>query len=140
MDILYKLIVVAHILGLVLGMGSGMALSRMGPFYGQAGEAKGVLFSFGRLLGKNGHIGLGLLWVTGILLIIMKWDITSMSPWFWAKMVFVVILSAGIGMGSAAYKKFVAGDVAASGRAALFGKINAVAGVAIILCAVFAFK
>lgn len=135
-----KLLIVLHILGLVIGMGSGYAARRLGPLYGTAGEHRGVLFQVGKALGKNGHIGLALLWVTGIALVVMGRDITDMSGWFWAKMVFVLILSASVGMGGAAYRRFAAGDNSASGRVALMSKVTALSGVAIILCAVFAFK
>lgn len=141
MEILINILIFLHILGLVIGMGSGVALSRLGPFYGQISEdQRGVLFKFAFLLGRNGHIGLGLLWVTGILVVWLKYGgVADFSWWFWAKMVLVVILSASIGMGSAAFRKFAAGDMGASARAAMAGKINAVAGVLIILSAVFAF-
>lgn len=142
MDIAAKLVLALHIFALVLGMGSGMANTRLGPLYGAASQdQKNILFKVGAGLSKNGHIGLGLLWITGIALIFMRgWDITAMPLAFWVKMLFVIILSATVGMGSAAAKKFAAGDMAASTRAAMFGAASGVSGIIIIIAAVFAFQ
>ncbi len=141
MDIFVNILVFLHLAALVFGMGSGFALSRLGPYYGQVGEdAKLKLFVLGRRYSKTANMALAVLWVTGLLTVWLKYGgVAGLSGWFWAKMILVVILSASIGMGSAAYRKFVGGDVGASSRAAMAGRINLVAGLGVILCAVFAF-
>jgi len=141
MDILINILIFLHLFGLVIGMGSGIALSRIGPLYGTSSEEqRKLLFRLAMMLGKNGHIGLGLLWITGPLVVWLKFGTLDLGPWFWAKMVLVVILSASIGMGSAAFRKFAAGDMAASARVALTSRISGLAGLLIILTAVFAFN
>ena len=142
MLIVNNVLIGLHLLGLVIGMGSGIALGVMGPLYGQAKDGeRSLLFRIGNALGRNGHVGLGLLWVTGILIVFLKYGgIGAMTPWFWAKMVAVVALSASIGIGSAAYRRFQAGDNGASARVALTATINKVLGPVIILLAVFAFN
>lgn len=142
MDILINLLIALHILGLVIGMGSGMANARLGPMYGTASaEQRSLLFKIGSMLGKNGHIGLGLLWITGILVVWLKYGgVGEFTFWFWVKMVLVVALSASIGIGSSAYRKFAAGDMGASARVAIAGKISAVCGVLVIVSAVFSFQ
>lgn len=141
MDILINLLIAFHLLGLVVGMGSGIALSLTGPMYGKANDdQRSQLFKLGNLLSRNGHVGLALLWVTGPIVIFLKYGgFGALSPWFWVKIVLAVILSASIGIGSAAYRKFQAGDMGASARVAMTGKINLVCGLLIILTAVFAF-
>jgi hypothetical protein len=66
--------------------------------------------------------------------------IEGLSPYFWAKMVFVVILSASVGVASSAAKRVRGGDASAMGRVKVAGMINGISGLAIILCAVFAFN
>lgn len=142
MDIAAKFVLALHILGLVLLMGTGLANARIGPLFGTSSdEQKGVLFKLLGALRGNLHIGLGLLWVTGIALIFMRgFDITQMSIWFWVKMLFVVIVSATVGIGASAARKFETGDVAASGRVAMMGMASGISGIIIIICAVFAFQ
>lgn len=141
MDILNTILIALHLLGLVFAMGAGIALGVMGPLYGTAKDGeRSMLFKIGNTLSRNGHVGLGLLWVTGILVVFLKYGgIDALNWWFWLKIVLVVILSASIGIGSAAYRRFQAGDNGASARLALTGTINKVVGPLIILCAVFAF-
>jgi len=141
MDIIVNLLKVLHLLGLVLGMGSGLAMTRIWPIYGASSEEqRSVLFKMGRVLGKNGHVGLALLWVTGILIVWLDYGgIDAFSWWFWAKIVFAIVLSASVGIGSKAYRRFAAGDMGASARVELASKVSGISGVLIILFAVFAF-
>ena len=64
---------------------------------------------------------------------------SALNWWFWVKIALVVVLSASIGIGSAAYRKLQAGDASVAGRLTLTSKINFVAGVLIVVSAVFAF-
>lgn len=142
MDIVVKLVLSLHIFAMVLGLGSGFASRRVGPLFGGSSqEQKSILFQLGRGLARNGNLGLGLLWVTGIALIFLRgWDLGAMPIAFWFKMLFVIILSAAVGISTKAARKFAAGDMAASAKAAMFGWLAAVSGVAVIICAVFAFS
>lgn len=141
MDIVVSLLIFLHFMGLVIGMGSGIAMGVLGPMYGQASEEqRGLLFRIGKLLGRNGHIGLALLWITGPLIIFLKYGgLGAMTDFFWIKIVFVVILSASIGIGSAAFRRWANGDMSASGRVALTSKINGACGILAVLFAVLAF-
>lgn len=141
MDILGAVILALHFLGLVIGMGSGMALGVVMPRIGKAGEGeRGKLFGIGDALVRNVNIGLGLLWVTGILIVLLNYGgIGGLSFWFWIKIGLVVVLSASIGMGSAAYRRLKSGDKASAARLAMTGRINLITGPLIILAAVLAF-
>ena len=141
MDIVVNLLIALHLLGLVIGMGSGIALSVLSPFGASAGDAeRGLIYRIGNALSRNGHIGLGLLWVTGLAAVFLKYGgVMSMNWWFWLKMALVVVLSASIGIGGAAYRKVQAGDAGAGARLKLASKVNQVAGVLVIVAAVFAF-
>ncbi|MBU1176532.1 MAG: hypothetical protein KKH72_14100 [Alphaproteobacteria bacterium] len=141
MDIVVNILVALHLLGLVIGMGSGMALGVLGARTRTAPpDHKGLLFAIGNVLGRNGQIGLGLLWVTGIAVVLLKYNgVAGLTWWFWVKMALVVVLSASVGIGGAAYRKVQAGDAGAGKRLAMAGKVNLVTGPLIILAAVFAF-
>ena len=141
MDILNTLLIALHLVGLVIGMGTGVALGVLLPRLGAARDGERArLLDIGDALVRNGHIGLGLLWVTGILIVFLKYGgVGGLSPWFWIKIALVVILSASIGIAAAAYRKFKAGDMAASARLAMAGKLNMLVGPLAILAAVFAF-
>lgn len=131
-----------HFFALALGTGSGFAAARLGPLVGTATpEARQTLFKLGLMLGRNGHIAIGTLWVTGLLMLWIEYGAAwgELSLWFWFKILLVIVYSGTIGVGTAAFRRFTTGDVAASGRAALMGKINAVLGPLIILSAVIAF-
>jgi len=141
MDIVNNIIVALHLLGLVIAMGSSMAFRLVMPRIASAGEGEqDKLFSIGSGLMRNANIGLGLLWVTGILAVVLKYGgVDGLDFWFWTKIALVVVLSASIGMGSAAFRRFKAGDKASGARLAMIGQINLVTGALIILTAVFAF-
>lgn len=141
MDILVNLLIALHLFSLVLGMGSGIALTVVMKRVGAArDEERARLFALGSTFSRNGHIGLGLLWITGIVVAFLKYGgLGGFGAWFWIKMALVIVLSASIGMGSAAYRKFRNGETAASGRMAMFSTLSAAAGMLTIVAAVFAF-
>jgi len=141
MEIVNAVIIALHLFGLVITMGAGMALRLVMPRIASAGEGeRDRLFGIGDALMRNAHIGLGLLWLTGILVVVLKYGgIDGLSFWFWIKIALVVVLSASIGMGSAAYRRFKAGEKASGARLAMIGKINLVTGALVILAAAFAF-
>ncbi|HEY8596453.1 MAG TPA: hypothetical protein VIL84_14530 [Devosiaceae bacterium] len=140
--VIFNVILFVHLFSLVLGMGSGIAMSNIGPLMGQSNaDQRSTLFRLGDILARNGHVGLGLLWVTGIVLVAMRWsDLGTLSAWFWVKIALVVVLSASIGMGSRAYRGIKAGDMASAALARRAGMVNAICGPAIIFCAVMAFN
>lgn len=142
MGIVTDLLLVLHILGLVLGVGAGMAMLRVRPIMAGANdEQRSVLFIVGQKLGGHGLVGLAILWITGPLLVWLEYDgFGELNAWFWVKIVLVVILSAAIGVGSKAFRLMRAGDMSMAPRAKMAGKIGSAAGVAIIFCAVFAFN
>ncbi|MCB1517250.1 MAG: hypothetical protein KDJ19_06495 [Hyphomicrobiaceae bacterium] len=142
MEFAANLVLALHLFSLAMGTGSGIANSAIGPLYGpSSAEQRNVLFKLAAVLGRNGQIAIGLLWITGIALIFMKgYNLMEMPVMFWIKILFVIILSGASGMASAAARRFANGDMAASTRAAMFGMVAGVSSVVVILCAVFAFE
>lgn len=141
MDILINLLVAAHLIGLVLGVGTSLALIRIRPVMAtaEAGQ-RPVLFKVSKLLSSNGALGLALLWTSGPLLIWLKHGgVSTFDLWFWVKIVLVIALSASVVVAAVAAKKVQSGDASAAPRLKFAGTLNVFLGLAIMVSAVFAF-
>lgn len=134
-------LVFVHLFSLALGIGAGIGASRVGPLLGAAsGDDKSGLVTLGTRLWRLANIGIGLLWVSGVLIILAAFQqLGGLSPWFWVKIVLVIIYSGTVGMSTAAFREFAKGDNSASGKLAMLGWANAVLGALIVLTAVLAF-
>lgn len=140
MDILIKLLLYMHILGLVIGMGSGMALANVTRLVSHPPTDSGI-DKLGALLAQNGNVGLGMLWASGLLLVWLKHGgVGGFDSWFWIKMVFVVILSASVGIGSASYRRARAGDGAAVERVRQTALVSGLSSAIVIFAAIFSFN
>lgn len=141
MAILIKIVLFLHVCGFVLGLGAGWALVRISPFAASANaEQKSIFFKVVKLLGAHINLGLALLWITGLLMVGLKYQgVAGLSHWFWLKLVFVVVLSAAVGIGSKARRQMMAGDAGQAPKARMMGMIAGGSGLAAIFCAVFAF-
>lgn len=140
MDVFINILIFLHIFGLVLGMGSGMAMS--GVKRAMAGSADATAFDgLISILGRNGHVGLAILWITGPLVVWLKYGgVSGLDFWFWIKIVFVVILSAALGIGAVNFRKGRAGDVRAAAIAKRASAVTGISGLIVIFAAVFAFN
>lgn len=138
MDVFINILIFIHIFGLVLGMGSGMSMSIAQRLVTEPTTGFEKLTD---ALARNGQVGLALLWISGLLVVWLKFGgISGLSFWFWIKMVFVVVLSAALGIGAASYRKAKAGDKDAAKRAKLAGMTSGLSGLIVIFSAVFAFN
>jgi uncharacterized membrane protein len=131
-----------HFMGLVLGMGSGLALSQVGPaITGGTPDQRTALWGLQEKLSRAAHSGLGLLLITGLFLVGLKsGGLAGVNMWFWAKMGLVVVLVVSVGVGSSAAKRLKGGDVSAAPVVKRAGMINGLTGMAIVLLAVIAFR
>ncbi len=141
MDIFINLLVWLHLASLVIGMGAGIASGQVAARLGTAPvEARPVLGEIYKTLSRMGHAGLGLLIITGLLVLFLKYaDPMGMGVWFWIKMALVVVLIGLITWGGRTSKKAQAGDADAAALAPKLGAASGLTGFAIILAAVFAF-
>lgn len=141
MDIFINLMIWLHLAGLVIGMGAGFSSGQVAMRIGGAPpEARPVLAETYKTLSRLGHIGLGILIVTGLLVLFLKFgNPMSMGVWFWIKMALVVVLMGLVGFGSRTAKKAQSGDAAAIALAPKIGMATGMTGFLIILAAVFAF-
>lgn len=141
MDIFIKLVLFVHMFSFVLALGAGMVLARSGAIAsGARDDQKPVYFQVVKVIGQNINIGIGLLWVTGLAMLWLKYDWgAGLSHWFWLKMVLVVILSAAAGIGSKARRLMIAGDASQAPKARLAGQVAIVTGLLAILSAIMTF-
>lgn len=142
MDILVNLLFWVHLLALVGGGASSVAMPVIGSKLATAdGATRETLFDIAGRIAKAGRGALAGLIVTGILLFWLKWDFSAPSMlWFGIKMALVLVLIATVTIGGINFKKARGGDVAAARTAGLAGRVGGLALVGIILAAVFAFN
>jgi uncharacterized membrane protein len=127
-----------------LGFGAGMATS-VGNFtimqliQSSPGDAP-VLTKVPPLLARIGQVGLGVLWITGIIMVWSVWGGPESLPWaFWVKFACVVLLTAVAIYLDLTVKKVRAGNVAAAAQLPLFGRVAAGVLLLIVIFAVIAF-
>lgn len=99
-------------------------------------EARPVLGGVAMKLSVIGRAALGLLIVTGVLMI---WGGAGTNVWFWIKIALVVALIAGVVLGLRAAAAARAGDAAAAVRGSKIGKVNILIFALIVLAAVVSF-
>lgn len=141
MSLANNLALTAHFVGLFMGGASAFGLPVIGALVGKAApEHKPVLGQAVKPLKMIGHIGLGLLLISGILMA------TAGGLWgaglvaFWLKLVLVVALVAGIVVGGKTGARAMTGDAAAAAKMPVISMINLGLVVLIILSAVVAFN
>ncbi|WP_127142875.1 hypothetical protein [Pelagibacterium montanilacus] len=142
MDLLIKSLLFVHFIGLAIGMGSGIALSNAGRISADTKEP--VEQGMARLtaaLRQNSHVGLVLLWVSGLLMVWLKYGgVAGLGLWFWVKMAAVVGLSAAVGMATANYKKLRAGEQGAAEKGKRFSMAAGLFSILAVGSAVMAFN
>jgi putative membrane protein len=142
MDILNNILFWIHLSALALGGAGAFALPVVGAqMRGATAETRPVLFKIAHGISRVSRAGLGLLIITGPLMVWLKFGGTSgFTGWFWAKMVLVVLLLIAViyaGINANAAEK---GDMEAAKRAPMIGMAAMLLLLGIILCAVFAFN
>jgi hypothetical protein len=130
-----------HFFGLMLGaaggLGSGVLMRRALSM--PADEAK-VVRSLGPLLANVAHIGVALLWVTGLILVWSKWDgFASLPQLFWVKAIFILSLTAVAIFVHMTYAEIRKGNVAVASRLPKLGPMGGVSAILAVLFAVYTF-
>lgn len=123
-----------------MGGAAGIGMLILGAKMGAAPvEHRASMAGVAGPLKMSGKIGMGLLILTGVMLSFFG-NVWSEGPGlFWVKLVFVVLLLAGIIAADKAGAKAMTGDAEAAGRARMFGMINLVSAALVLLAASFAF-
>jgi hypothetical protein len=130
-----------HFVGLMLGATGGFASAVImrRALVLPAGEAK-VVRGLGPLLANVSAIGLALLWVSGLLLVWVKWDgFASLPQLFWVKGIFILSLTLVIGLIHMTYGEIRKGNVAVAARLPKLGPLAGLSSLLAVLFAVLAF-
>lgn len=142
MPIFVNILFWIHLVSLSLGGAATFGIPVVGTMMpGATAETRPTLFKVAHGLSNISRVGLALLIITGPLMVWLKFGGTAgFNNWFWAKMVFVVLLLitviyAGINAGRAEK-----GDMAAAKRAPMIGMTAMVLLLAVVFCAVFTFN
>jgi protoporphyrinogen IX oxidase len=142
MDILINLLFWVHLMALVGGGASSVAMPIIGSKLATAdGATRQTLFEIAGRISTAGRGALGGLIITGILLFWLKWDFSVLNMmWFGIKMALVLVLLGAVIVGGINFKKARDGDPAGARTAALAGRIAGLALAGVVLAAVFAFN
>jgi uncharacterized membrane protein len=132
---------ILHFFGLTMGLGTSFAHAFLSIATSKMQEEEARRFQIHTLvLSRMGHIGLGLLIVSGLYLITPYWQVLSSMPLLIAKLILVlvlIILIALIGIGS---KKARNADPAVQlKKMEALGKMTLVVGIIIVILAVCIF-
>ena len=141
MDVLNPVLLVLHFLGLAMGLSvsfSGMAMQ--GLMARAAPAERDVLGRFAPRISIVGHIGLGLLWITGVALVFTKWGGFSVLPWqFTVKIAAVILLTIAVVYITSQMKKAANRDAAAIARIQSTGKVAFLLALTAVVFAVLTF-
>jgi hypothetical protein len=145
MELFNKILLILHFLGLAMGLSASFGNMVMAGLIAKAAPAeRPVLGRFPPAISRVAHMGLGLLWITGLTMLYTRWggfaNLGNM-PWqFHLKLTLVVILSGLVGYLSALMRRVQKGDTAAMATIQKVGPLAFVLVLAIVTCAVFAFS
>lgn len=130
-----------HFIGLSMGLGTGFAHAFLGSITKKMSKEEATKLRLNSLvLGTMGHIGIGLLLISGLYMITPYWKLLSTMPLLIAKLSLVLVLIILITLISQASKKAKNGDTEVQfKKMETLGKLTLIVGLAIVVLAVSAF-
>jgi uncharacterized membrane protein len=131
-----------HIVALVAGGSNTVVMPIIGATLPKVdGQSRTTLFRIGFHMAAVGKVAAATLLISGPLLLWLKYGgLHGVTPWFWAKMAFMVVMFAAIVFEETNFKKLASGDQAAARNSKLGGIIATVAFLGVLLAAVLAFN
>lgn len=140
MNLGINLLIVVHLFGMVLCIGSAVTVMRARPILTTASdEQKQALHKVGQVLGENGMIGLALLWITGMLLLWLGYRGPEMfNMWFVGKLVLAVALTVCVFLTSSTALRMHGGDKSVEPVLERYGWLNLLFGLTILTFSVLA--
>ena len=134
------LLKVVHFFALFLGGGSAFGMAVIGMTAPTVStEHHQTLAAMAKKFKIISHTAIGLLLLSGLLMVILGGYFPGVSAWFWVKMLALAVLIFGIIQAGKFAAIALEGDAAAGARAEMFGKMNIAALVVILIAAVLAF-
>lgn len=142
MGVLNNILFWIHLVSLSLGGAATFGIPVVGRMMPTAtNETRPLLFRVAKGLSTISRVGLGLLIITGPLLVWLKFGGTvGFTAWFWAKMVLVVLLLVAVIYAGINAKAAEGGDMAAAKRGPMIGLVAMLLLLGVVFCAVFAFN
>ena len=131
-----------HIVALVAGGSNTVVMPIIGATLPKVDEqARATLFEIGFHMATVGKVAAATLLISGPLLLWLKYGgLHGVTPWFWVKMVLMVVMFAAIVFEETNFKKLATGDQAAARNSKLGGIIASIAFLGVLLAAVLAFN
>lgn len=134
------LLIALHFLGLFMGGAAGIGLPVIGAIMQVTPvEHRPSVGRAARPLRLIGQSGVGLLILTGLVLVASNGSFGSLPFLFWIKMLLVVGLVVSIYQATKAGARAMTGDAGASCQARLLGKLNIALVIAIVVVAALVF-
>lgn len=132
---------ILHFLGLAMGIGTSFAFMFLGMASSKMDKEAGQNFMVNSLtLSRMGHIGLGLLLLSGGYLMTPYWKLVPSSPLLITKLALVVVLVVLITVITTYGNKAKKGDVESNlNKIRPLGGLSLLTGLAIVVVAVLAF-
>jgi hypothetical protein len=138
MLVVLDVLLILHFIGLMLGAGGGLGSTvAMGIALKMPPEQGSIIRSIGPSLARLSAAGLVLMLVSGISLVVMKYngDLASMPALFWAKMFFVTTLTIAVALIEMTYAQVKKGNGAAAAR---LPRLGPMAGMSAFLATILA--
>lgn len=135
------IMLIVHFIGLAMGVGTSFAFMFLGIAASKMDKTEGQKFTINTFaLSRMGHIGLGLLIISGGYLMTPYWSILPSMPLLIIKLVLVLLLIVLIGIITTAAGKVKKGETGTNmTKIRPLGQINLIIGLAIIMLAVYVF-
>jgi protoporphyrinogen IX oxidase len=141
MDVVNTILLWLHFLGLAIGGAAAFGIPVVGSRMASvAPEMRPTLLGITEGLAKVGRAGVGLLIISGPLMIWLKYNgVGTISAWFWVKMVLVLLLIGGIVYSGMLLKRLKGGDASVAPMMPRLGMANTAILILIVLSAVITF-
>jgi uncharacterized membrane protein len=140
MDIVLLILFWIHLVSLALGGAAVFGIPVVGSRMASAtAETRPTLFAVADGLSRVGRAALGLLIITGPLMLWLKYGWAAPNVWFWVKMILVLALIVLVIYAGINAKRAQTGDMAAAKRAPVIGMTGVVLYLLVIGAAVAAF-
>ncbi len=138
---LNDLVLILHFLGLAMGFAAGFGNMVMMGLIARAKAADAVVLSrFPPAIAKVSNVGLALLWLTGVILVSLRWNgLASISMLFWVKIVAVVALTGIAIVMHRLMGRARKGDIRAARQLPALGRLAGLSALMALIFAVLAF-
>ena len=141
MPVLTDILLWLHLLGVAMGVGVGIAMSRVAPkVIAAPASERASLWPLEKFLARVIAAGLGILLITGPLMLWLKFGGGAGLGWtFWVKMVFVASTAVFMGLSQWAGARLERGDESAAKLMSISGPLTGISALLAMAFAVITF-